>query len=47
VIDPSRRQVRVHRSLLRPSILDETVMLEGDDVLPGFRVRVARLFPED
>lgn len=45
VIDPSRRQVRVHRSLLQPSILDETAMLEGDNVLPGFSVRVARLFP--
>jgi Uma2 family endonuclease len=46
VVDPSRRQVRVHRSLLHPSILHDTEMLEGDDVLPGFRVRVARLFPE-
>lgn len=45
VIDPSRRQVRVHHSLLQPSILDETAVLEGDDVLPGFRVRVANLFP--
>ena len=45
VIDPSRRQVRVHRSLLQPLILDETAMLEGDDVLPGFSVRVAQLFP--
>jgi len=45
VIDPARRQVRVHRSLLQPSILDETAMLEGDNVLPGFSVRVARLFP--
>jgi len=34
-----------HRSLLQPSILDETSVLEGDDVLPGFSVRVARLFP--
>ena len=45
VVDASGRQVRVHRSLLRPSILDETDTLEGDDVLPGFSVRVARLFP--
>ena len=45
VIDPARRQVRVHRSLLRPVILDEASMLEGDDVLPGFSVNVARLFP--
>jgi len=45
VIDISRQQVRVHRSLLRPVILEETAMLEGDDVLPGFSVRVARLFP--
>jgi Uma2 family endonuclease len=46
VIDPSRRQVRVHRSLLWPSILDETDVLEGDEVLPGFRVQVAELFPD-
>jgi Uma2 family endonuclease len=46
VIDPSRREVRVHRSLLHPSILAQTEMLEGDEVLPGFRVRVALLFPE-
>ncbi len=45
VVDVSRRQVRVHRSLLRPSILDETDTLEGGDVLPGFSVRVARLLP--
>ena len=45
VIDPSRRQVRVHRSLLRPLILDEMAMLEGDNVVPGFSVRVALLFP--
>lgn len=46
VIDPSRREVRVHQSLLRPSVLDETEMLEGGDVLPGFVVRVAELLPE-
>jgi Uma2 family endonuclease len=45
VIDPASRQVRVHRTLLQPSILDEMAMLVGDDVLPGFSVRVARLFP--
>ena len=45
VIDPSNRQVRVHRSLLQPTILDESAELEGDDVLPGFSVRVGRLFP--
>ncbi len=45
VIDPSNRQVRVHRSLLQPTILDETATLKGDDVLPGFNVRVGRLFP--
>ena len=46
IIDPTRRQMRVHRSLLRPSILDETAMLDGEEVLPGFRVRVASLFPD-
>ena len=45
VIDPSRREVRVHRSLLQPMILDETSILDGGDVLPEFSVRVARLFP--
>ena len=46
VIDPSRRQVRVHRSLLRPSILGEDAMLTGDEVLSGFGIRVSSLFPE-
>lgn len=45
VVDPSRRQVRVHRSLLRPTILGATETLDGGDALPGFRVQVARLFP--
>ena len=45
VIDPSRRQVRVHRSLLQPAILDDTATLEADDLLPGFGVRVESLFP--
>jgi Uma2 family endonuclease len=44
VIDPSRRQVRVHRSLLRPLTLVEKATLDGEDVLPGFSVPVARLF---
>lgn len=46
VVDAARRQVRVHRSLLWPAILGETDVLEGDEVLPGFRVRIAELFPE-
>lgn len=46
VIDPSRRQVRVHRSLLQPSILEEMAILDGGEVLPGFVVRVAHLFPD-
>jgi Uma2 family endonuclease len=46
VIDPARRQVRIHRSLLSPSVLDETETLDGGDVLQGFSVPVAGLFPD-
>ena len=46
VVDPARRQVRVHRSLLHPVILDDGSMLTGADVLPGFSILVEKLFPE-
>jgi Uma2 family endonuclease len=44
VVDVAERRVRVHHSLLRPSILEEPDTLEGDEVLPGLRIPVARLF---
>lgn len=44
VVDSEAETVAVHRSLLSPRRLGGEEILEGEDVLPGFRVRVARLF---
>jgi Uma2 family endonuclease len=45
VIDPDFRTVTVHRPGAEPVMLNATQELDGGDVLPGFRVPVARLFP--
>jgi len=42
--DPKRRTVTVHRLGAEPVVLTETDHLDGGDVLPGFRVPVARFF---
>jgi Uma2 family endonuclease len=44
VVDPIRRLVRVHRKLLSHRLLREEDWLEGEDVVPGFRIPVAELF---
>ena len=44
VIDPEVRAVTVYASLLWPHVLREGDVLEGDDVIPGFQVRVGELF---
>jgi Uma2 family endonuclease len=46
VLDPVARNVRVYRSLLEPRALGPEDLLDGEDVLPGFRVRVSELFDE-
>lgn len=44
VVDPEARTVTVYASLLGPHKLGEDEMLDGDDVVPGFRVRVGEFF---
>lgn len=44
VVDPESERVAVYRSLLSPRILDRDEELDGEDVLPGFRVRVGDIF---
>ena len=44
VVDPEAQTVTVYASLLSPHRLGEDEMLDGDDVVPGFRVRVGELF---
>ncbi len=44
VVDPGGRKVRAYRSLLAPRVLGPHDELDGEDVLPGFRLRVAELF---
>ena len=44
LIDPKRRSVTVYRSLNDVTTLTETDELDGQDVVPGFRCRVAEIF---
>ena len=44
VVDPARRSVRVQRADGSEAILSEQDVIDGEDVLPGFRLPVARLF---
>jgi Uma2 family endonuclease len=44
VVDPESQSVAVYRSLLAPRLIAGADMLEGEDVVPGFRVAVAELF---
>ncbi len=44
VVDPARRVVSVRGSRAPEHWLSEADTLEGDDVLPGFSIPVARLF---
>jgi len=44
VIDPRRRTVSVHRPESPPRVLEEGGSLDGGDILPGFRAKVADLF---
>lgn len=43
VIDPELRIVDVYRSLLSPKRVGANGLLDGEDVIPGFSVRVATL----
>ena len=44
IVDPERRTVRVHRKDGTEDRLSEEDVIDGEDVLPGFRLPVARLF---
>jgi Uma2 family endonuclease len=44
IVDPDRRSVAAYRSLLEPQIVQTEDLLTAEDVLPGFRLRVAELF---
>ena len=44
VVDPESQTVTVYASLLSPRRLGEDETLDGNDVVPGFRVRVGEIF---
>jgi len=43
VIDPERRLARIYRADGTEHILEETDQLLGEDVLPGFSVKLSSL----
>jgi Uma2 family endonuclease len=44
IVYPKKKRVHVFRPNAGPAILDESQMLEGGNVLPGFSVKVSDLF---
>jgi len=44
VVNPETKAVRVHRADGTVTVLREKDELDGEDVVPGFRCRVADLF---
>jgi Uma2 family endonuclease len=46
IVDPKRREVRVHASPADPVVLTAAVVLDGGDVLPGFRLPLAEWFAQ-
>ena len=44
VVNPKRRTVTVHRPQIKPLTLTENEELDGQDIVPGFRCRVAEIF---
>ncbi len=44
MVSPKLRTVTVYRSLTRVSTLTEEDTLEGDDVVPGFKIAIAEIF---
>ncbi len=43
-VDPEARTVTVYRLGARPDVLDESMMLDGENVVPGFSMPVERIF---
>ena len=44
IVSPARRTVTAHRPGTPPAFLSASDVLEAEDLLPGFRVRVGELF---
>jgi Uma2 family endonuclease len=44
VVDPAARTVTTYASIFAPRVLDESDLLDGADIVPGFSVRVAEIF---
>lgn len=44
VVSPKNRTVTIHRAGTAPRTLSEPESLDGEDVVPGFRMRVADIF---
>ena len=44
IVDPKRSQVFVHRPNNNVSLLDETNILDGEDVVPNFRLPLEKIF---
>jgi Uma2 family endonuclease len=44
VIDPRKRSAAVYTAPDKKTVLDDSDTLDGDDVLPGFRLPLAKLF---
>ena len=43
-VDPEARTVTTHRLGAKPEALHESMMLDGEDVVPGFSLPVERIF---
>lgn len=43
-VDPQARTVTVHRLGQNPEVLDESMTLDGENVVPGFSLPVERIF---
>jgi Uma2 family endonuclease len=41
VLDPGHQRVRIYRTLLAPRTVDGDEELDGEDIVPGFRVMVS------
>ena len=44
IVDPKRRKIFVHRPNNTVSLLNETDILEGEDVIPNFRLPLEKVF---
>ena len=44
VVNPKRKTVTVHRSRANPLVLRDPEILDGEDVVPGFHIRIGEIF---